>query len=40
MRAEMSSLRSDLNALKTCLRLGGEARGWKVQLVEAERLLA
>lgn len=40
MRAEISSLRSELHALQTGLRLGGEARGWRAQLVEAERLLA
>lgn len=39
LRAELSELQKKLHHLETGLRLGGEARGWRAQLIEAERAL-
>lgn len=35
----LAALRLELQGLRTGLRLGGEARGWRAQLVEVERIL-
>lgn len=39
LKNELVQLRSRLNTLETGLRLGGEARGWRAQLISVEREL-
>lgn len=39
LRLQVAALEKELNRLQTGLRLGGEARGWRAQLIEVERAL-